>query len=82
MKLGRSLMFGACAVLLAACEPADDDQRIVGELGLDGLLAFNRATDWASFNAALDLHAAPAETAGMSPEKRALIEKLLEGPDA
>ncbi len=31
----------------------------LGELGLDGLLAFNLATDWDSFNAALDLHAGP-----------------------
>ena len=31
----------------------------IGDLGLDGLLAFNLATDWDSFNAALDLHAGP-----------------------
>ncbi len=31
----------------------------IGELGLDGLLAFNLATDWDSFNAALDQHAGP-----------------------
>ena len=35
MKLSQSLLLGACAVLLAACEPADDDNRIVGELASD-----------------------------------------------
>ncbi|MEE4191589.1 MAG: penicillin acylase family protein [Halieaceae bacterium] len=31
----------------------------IGELGLDGLLAFNLARNWTSFNAALDRHAGP-----------------------
>ncbi len=62
----------------------------IGELGLDGLLAFNLATDWDSFNAALDLHAGPVlnatyadrdgnigfRTAGLLPQ-RARGEGLL-----